>query len=527
MKLSTAQQMKDIDKAAIEGMGIPGLKLMEVAGKSVAEVIADYLGEVGDKKIFIFCGKGNNGGDGFVAARYLTQWGAKVDCFLLGRKTEVKGDAEVNLKKALDLNISISEVQSSDELDREIEADLLVDGIFGTGFKGEIKGELGEIVERLNQLEIPKLSIDAPSGLDCDTGEVASNCFRADVTVTLALPKLGQFVFPGKSYCGHTYVADIGIPPEAVGGEKIQLNVLTPSEVVSMLPKRPPDGHKGTFGKLAIIAGSVGMTGAATLTSLSALKAGCGMVILGCPASLNDIFEIKMTEVMTRPLPEVRKKRVLAKRSLGEIRKLLKWADTLALGPGLGQHFETVELVQRLVSTLKHPVVIDADGLNALAKNPDLLKNRTTPTIITPHIGELSRLVALPIEEIERDRIEIARKTASHFGLILVLKGAPTVIAEPGGEVWINPTGNDGMATAGCGDVLTGIIASFLTQGMGPLESAICGVYIHGLAGDLAANDRGQFGTIAGDIMEMVPEAIIEMQGAEATASDRIKLLTP
>ncbi|MFQ5869783.1 MAG: NAD(P)H-hydrate dehydratase [Candidatus Zixiibacteriota bacterium] len=527
MKLSTAQQMKNIDKSAIEGMGIPGLKLMEVAGKSVAEVIADYMVEVEDKKVLIFCGKGNNGGDGFVVARYLTEWGAKVDCFLLGKKTEVKGDTNVNLKKALDLNISITEVQSPTELDREMDADLLVDGIFGTGFKGEIGGELGEIVERLNQLEIPKLSIDAPSGLDCDTGEVASNCFRADVTVTLALPKLGQFVFPGKSYCGHTHVADIGIPQKAVEGEEIKLNVLTPSEVASMLPKRPPDGHKGTFGKLAIIAGSVGMTGAATLTSLSALKAGCGMVILGCPSSLNDIFEIKMTEVMTKPLPEVRRKRVLAKRSLGEIRQLLKWADTLALGPGLGQHFETVELVQRLVSTLKHPVVIDADGLNALAKNVDILKNRKTPTIITPHIGELSRLVGLPIEEIERDRIEIARKTASDFGLILVLKGAPTVIAEPGGEVWINPTGNDGMATAGCGDVLTGIIASFLTQGMGPLEAAICGVYIHGLAGDLAAYDRGQFGSIAGDIMEMVPEAIIEMQGAEATASDKIKLLTP
>ncbi len=527
MKLSTAQQMKNIDKAAIEGMGIPGLKLMEVAGKSVAEVIADYMVEVEDKKVLIFCGKGNNGGDGFVVARYLTEWGAKVDCFLLGKKSEVKGDAEVNLKKALDLNISVTEVQSSTELDREMDADLLVDGIFGTGFKGEIRGELGEIVERLNLLEIPKLSIDAPSGLNCDTGEVASNCFKADVTVTLALPKLGQFVFPGKSYCGHTHVADIGIPQKAVEGEEIKLNVLTPSEVFSMLPKRPPDTHKGTCGKLLVIAGSVGMTGAATLTSLSALKAGCGMVILGCPTSLNDIFEIKMTEVMTKPLPEVRSKRVLAKRSLGEIRQLLKWADTLALGPGLGQHFETVELVQRLVSTLKHPVVIDADGLNALAKNVDILKNRKTPTIITPHIGELSRLVGLPIEEIETDRIEIARKTASDFGVILVLKGAPTVIAEPGGEVWINPTGNDGMATAGCGDVLTGIIASFLTQGMRPLEAAICGVYIHGLAGDLAAYDRGQFGSIAGDIMEMVPEAIIEMQGAEATASDKIKLLTP
>jgi hydroxyethylthiazole kinase-like uncharacterized protein yjeF len=527
MRLSTAQQMREIDETAIEEIGIPGVKLMETAGRSVAEVAADYLGEVERKRVIIFCGKGNNGGDGFVVGRYLTEWGAKVECFLLGKKTEIRGDAQVNLERAERMGIAVAEIDSAEQLDPELQADLLVDGIFGTGFKGEIGGEIGRVVEKLNRLETLKISIDTPSGLDCDTGKAASNCFRADVTVTLALPKLGQLVFPGKSHCGRIYVADIGMPREAVDDAEIQLNVLTPSEVTSMLPKRPPDGHKGTFGKLLVIAGSVGMTGAAILTSLSALKAGCGMVILGCPASLNDIFESKMTEVMTKPLPEVRKKRVLAKRSLGEIRQLLKWADTVALGPGLGQHFETVELVQRFVATLKHPVVIDADGLNALAKSVEILRNRKTPTIITPHVGELSRLIGYSIDVIEANRIQIARETARNFGLILVLKGAPTIIAEPGEEVWINPTGNDAMATAGCGDVLTGVIASCLTQGMKPLEAAVCGVYIHGLAGDLAAGDRGHFGTIAGDIMEMVPEAITEIQAEETTAADKIKLLTP
>lgn len=519
MKLVTSAQMRNIDKKTIQGIGIPGLELMEKAGIGTAQVAKETLGDPQGKVVAIFCGGGNNGGDGFVVGRHLAQWGARVELFLTAKKKEIKGDAKVNMEKAVELDLPIREITGEKQIPQKITADLIVDALFGTGFSGEIEGFIKNIVDLINTSGIPVLAVDIPSGLHADTGEFTGACIKADQTATMAFPKIGHFFFPGKEMSGKVSVVDIGVPPKVVEEENISLNLITEEEVCRMIPKRSGDAYKGNCGRVVLIAGSTGLTGAACLASTSCLRAGAGMAILGAPTSLNSILETKLTEVMTHPLPDVRKKGALALRGLGEIRKLLKWGDCCAIGPGLGQHFETFELVRRLVVKLEIPAVIDADGLNALAKDISILKECKAPLILTPHIGELSRLNGVPIPEIEKDKIKHALEFARGYNCVLVLKGAPTIISEPSGQTYVNPTGNAGMATAGSGDVLTGIIVGLLAQKLmlqkGEdthkiiLDSALAGVYIHGLTGDLAKEEMGEMGLIAGDMMDMIPEALL------------------
>jgi len=521
MKLVTSSQMRNIDKKTIEGIGIPGLELMEKAGQGVALAAKEMLGEVKNKKVAIFCGRGNNGGDGFVVGKYLSEWGADIQFYLTAEREEVSGDAKTNLKKTEKMGLPITEVLRKEEIPSKIEADLIVDALFGTGFSGEITGFMKDIVEAINSSKIRVISVDIPSGLHADTGQFTGACIKAERTVTMALPKIGHLFFPGKEMSGKVSVVDIGVPEHAVEEENINLNLITEEEVKEMLPKRPGDTYKGTCGRVVLIAGSTGLTGAASLASLSSLRAGAGMAILGIPQSLNPILEIKLTEVMTKPLPDVRKKGALALRGLGEIKELLKWGDCCALGPGLGQHFETIELVRRLVSKINMPTVIDADGLNAIAKDVSILKECQAPLILTPHIGELSRLNGVPIGEISKDRIKYASDFAKEYNCVLVFKGAPTIISEPSGQTYVNPTGNAGMATAGSGDVLTGIIVGLLAQMLllrkGEdvrkilLDSACAGVYIHGLSGDLAKEEKGEMGMIAGDMMEKIPQVLLKI----------------
>ena len=521
MKLVTSSQMRNIDKKTIEEVGIPGLQLMEKAGKGVAEAAREMLGDPADKKVVIFCGRGNNGGDGFVVGRYLAQWGAQVEFFLTAKRDEVKGDAKTNLKKALDLKLSVQEVLNEKEIPSPIKADLILDALFGTGFEGEITGYLKILVDSINASGIPVLSVDISSGLHSDTGEFTGVCIKATRTVTMALPKIGHFFFPGKTMSGKVSVVDIGVPRKVVEEENIDLNLIAEEEVRQMIPQRPPDAYKGTCGRVVLIAGSTGLTGAASLASLSSLRTGAGMAVLGIPETLNPILEEKLTEVMTKPLPDVRKKGALALRGLGEVRELLKWGDCCAIGPGLGQHFETIELVRRLVSKLQMPAVIDADGLNAIAKDTSILKECKAPLILTPHIGELSRLNGVSIPEIAQDRIKYASDFAKEYNCVLVFKGAPTIISEPNGQIYVNPTGNAGMATAGSGDVLTGILVGLLTQMLMlkkgedvkkiMLDTACAGVFIHGLTGDLAREEKGEMGMIAGDMLEKIPEALLRL----------------
>ncbi len=521
MKLVTSSQMRNIDKKTIGGIGIPGLELMEKAGQGVALAAKEMLGEVKNKKVVIFCGRGNNGGDGFVVGRYLSEWGADIQFYPTAKKEEVSGDAKTNLKKAEKMGLPITEVLKKEKIPSKIEADLIVDALFGTGFSGEITDFTKDVVEMINSSGIRVISVDIPSGLHADTGQFTGACIKAERTVTMALPKIGHFFFPGREMSGKVSVVDIGVPEQVVEEENINLNLITEEDVKKMLPKRPGDAYKGTCGRVVLIAGSTGLTGAASLASLSCLRAGAGMAILGIPHSLNPILEIKLTEVMTKPLPDVRKKGALALRGLGEIRELLKWGDCCALGPGLGQHFETIELVRRLVSKINMPTVIDADGLNAIAKDVSILKECQAPLILTPHIGELSRLNGVPTGEIAKDRIKYAFDFAKEYNCVLVFKGAPTIISEPSGQTYVNPTGNAGMATAGSGDVLTGIIVGLLAQMLMlkkgeeikkiMLDSACAGVYIHGLSGDLAKEEKGEMGMIAGDMLEKISQALLKI----------------
>lgn len=514
VKVVTAEQMQNIDRRTIEEYGIPGLDLMERAGLGVFRAIEKVLGELTGKRVVIFCGRGNNGGDGFVVARYLFRRGAWVEIYLLGEREQVKGDAQVNLDRVLNLGLEVKSITGGKQLPRSLEADLIVDAIFGTGIRGAVRGLAAEVIEVINQAGAPVVAVDIPSGLNTDAGAVEGPCVQAQVTATMALPKRGLLLSPGREQAGRVEVVDIGVPPEAIAAEGIQVELLEESDMASLLPARPPHAHKGDFGRVVVIAGSVGMTGAAALTCQAVMRSGAGMAILGLPESLNDLMEVKLTEVMTRPLPET-EERTLSLRAESPIWELLEWADVLAIGPGLSRHPETKTLVKRVLSRVELPTVVDADGLNALADDVGMLAKVKADMVLTPHPGELSRLIGRSAQEIDSLRVEVAQEAAQGLGVVLVLKGSPTVIATPDGAAFISPTGNAGMATAGSGDVLTGAIAGLMAQGLNVLDAVRLGVFLHGLAGDLVAERRGQWGLIAGDLVEALPEAMVRLSGTQ------------
>ena len=486
---------------------------MENAGRLTYEAIIDYYVQVENNRIAIVCGNGNNGGDGYVVARYLAEDGAHIEIFLLCKKDAPRGDAAVNLKRAEQLNITIHEILEPNEFHIPDDSLLIVDAIFGTGFFGDTKPPYNIIIDKINDSGIPVVAVDTPSGLDSETGRVSISTVKADLTVTFGLPKIGQAMYPGKSYCGMLEIVDIGFPEGL--DEDIKSYLIDDSDAIKLLPLRKPDAHKGDYGKLFVLAGSTGLTGAASMTSMAALRCGTGLVVLGCPSSLNAIMETKLTEVMTKPLPDVKKRGCLAIRGMGEIRQQIEWADAVAIGPGIGTHHETVELIQRLVSQIDKPMVIDADGLNCLAKNPDILKQHKGQLVISPHPGEFSRLSGYSMDEIAGNHLKLALSFAKEYDLTIILKGAPSIIAEPSGGIYINDSGNEGMATAGSGDVLTGLIGGFLAQGMTATDAAVLATYLHGSAGDLASDIQGARGMIAGDILDFVPEALLELEDLE------------
>lgn len=519
--------MADIDRRAIQEIGVPGLDLMENAGHAVFERARGMLSTAHEDKVVVVCGKGNNGGDGFVVARHLSAQGVEVVVFLVGRREEVRGDTKTNLERALSMGISVKEVTGEADLGvvaQEVSrAAMIVDAIFGTGIKGAVRGLAADVIERINASGRAILSVDLPSGVDADTGQVVGPCVQAHVTVTFGLPKMGHAFYPGKAYCGEVEVADIGFPREAIVEtlHTTSLQWVTSEEAASVLPCRRPDAHKGDCGRVVIIAGSVGLTGAATLASMGALRAGAGLVTLAAPESLNDILEVKLTEVMTHPLPEVRKRRCLSLRAVGEIRRTMEKADCLALGPGIGTYRETVELVARIVREATIPMVIDADGLNALARDPTPLRDTAAEVVLTPHPGELSRLLGKPVSEIVSDPIAAVNEAVERLNAVVVLKGAPTVTGTKDGMIYVNPTGNAGMATGGSGDVLTGVVAGLIGQGISVSDAAWSGVFVHGLAGDLAKGAKGEMGMIAGDVLEAIPEALVSVKGPRSKVQGR------
>jgi hydroxyethylthiazole kinase-like uncharacterized protein yjeF len=509
MKVANAEEMQELDRKAIETYRIPGMILMENAGRGAAEVISHTFPDIHKKKIAIISGKGNNGGDGFVIARYLLNQGVSVRVYLLADPKGLRGDAETNFNIFQRMKGEVISVPSSKDyvrVKKDLEKfDILVDGIFGTGLDAEVRGYYREVIDHLNTLQRPIVAIDIPSGLDADTGKPLGTAIRAFLTITFGLPKVGHLLPPGIDYVGEVRVIDIGLPKRLVEDEKIPTHLLEEKEIKRWLSiPRNPDTHKGDYGHLLVIAGSVGKTGAAAMACQAALRMGAGLVTLAIPKSLNGIMEMKLTEVMTEPLPET-PKQTLSLRAFSAIVRLCENKKAVIIGPGLGTFKETQSLVLKLIKALDVPIILDADGLTALATQPKTLPIANRSLILTPHPGEMARLMRSQVKEVLEDRIGRSRNFSQSHHVHLVLKGHPTLISTPKGEVFINPTGNPGMASGGTGDVLTGMIGGLVCQGFDILPSLQIAVYLHGLAGDEGAQEKGEKSLIATDIIEKIP----------------------
>ena len=516
MHLVTASEMRQMDQETIESFGLPGRILMENAGRGATRFLLDQFGGLSGKKIGVVAGRGNNGGDGFVIARYLFQKGIRVTVFLLSESSKVKGDAAKNLELLLPLNIPVIEVPDQDAFVKHKtimrHQDLWIDAILGTGLQSDVKGFFKTIIDFINQSNKPVFAVDMPSGLNSDTGQPCGTCIRAHGTATFAFAKTGHFLFPGAVYTGNLEIVDIGIPVHIANAIRPLQHLLTSRFIRSLLRPRPPDAHKGNTGHLLVVAGSPGKTGAAAMTATSALRTGAGLVTLGIPASLNPILETQVIEAMTHPLPETEGS-VLGEKSFNAVMDLLSDKICLALGPGLGTSPETQKLVHRLIEESSKPIVIDADGLNCLMGHTKILKNTDAPIILTPHPGEMARLTDKTTGDIQQDRIGFARSFAEKHNIHLVLKGAGTVIAHPDGNVFVNSTGNSGMASGGMGDVLTGVIAGFIAQGYSLEAAAHLGVYLHGAAADTLAKQLGPYGFLATEVMGEIPKQIKKLTG--------------
>ncbi len=510
MKLvATVGQMRECDRVTIEEIGIPGIVLMETASRAAAEKARQMLGgDAKGKRVICLCGKGNNGGDGFAMARHLRGWGAEVEVHLTCQPESLQGDAALNRDFWLRTGGKINVVAAGAGISRiDWHADLIVDALLGTGFAPPLNAFTSQLIQKANDSSIPILGVDIPSGVSGDSGEIGELAINAKQTVTFGLLKPGLILPPGRMHAGEVTVADIGIPTEVVARQNIALFHVEATDDSRLLPSLSSNAHKGDAGLVYILAGSPGMTGAATLVAEAALKTGAGLVTVGVPKSLNPILEVKLTEAMTDPLPETASGG-LARDSWQLVAKRLVWADAVAFGPGVGKDDETGDLLGAILTEIKKPLVIDADGLNILAKMPELMKLLSGKTVLTPHPGEFSRLTGLPIAEITRNPVLTARKYSAEWGVVIHLKGAPSITASPDGTVFINSTGNPGMATGGSGDVLTGIIVALLAGGLAPLEATWAGAYIHGRAGDLARDTFGERSMIAGDIISHLPAAL-------------------
>ncbi len=501
----TAKEMTALDQYTINELGIPGIVLMENAGRGITQIALEMLQQAAQSHVAIFCGAGNNGGDGYVVARHLLNHGATVSVFVLTERQKIKGDALTNLEILEKMGQEISFI--TEVADLPSRPDLIVDAMLGTGVQGALRGLYADVAQWLATVKVPVLAVDIPTGVNADTGAVDGPAVRASKTATMALPKLGLLFSPGREYAGELHIVDISMPASAVESNSPQVYQVDRDWVAKVLPQRSPDSYKNRLGTVAVIAGAKGLTGAATLSSESAIRSGTGLVYTVVPESLNPILESKLTEVITFPIPDANSGYL----SIDELDTILSFIDSksvVALGPGMGQDDKTIKLVQALLSKIDKPLVLDADGLNSCKNNVQLLKHYKGDLVITPHPGELSRLSGLKISEIVQDRIHIARQYAQEWNCTLVLKGGPTVTASADGNVFINSTGNPGMATAGSGDVLTGIIAAFLAQGMPAADATVAAVYAHGWAGDLAAQELGQMGMVSVDILRHVPLAL-------------------
>ena len=514
MKLAMAEEMREMDKKAQETYGLSTAVLMENAGHRTAEAVTELLGKAAGRSVVVLAGSGNNGGDAFAAARHLAIAEARVKIFLVGNPAHLSPAAAQNRDTDKAMGLEIFELDSDRAWDRLTVAlrfaAVIVDGVLGTGFSGELRKPVLRLIELVNGLGKPVVSIDIPSGVEADTGAVTSVAMRAAVTLTLGLPKPGQFIAPGASYVGRLLVDDIGLPPALLAPQEMKQSLIDDALAETLLPQRPMAAHKGTVGRLLVVAGSRGMTGAAYLSSLAALRAGAGLVTLAVPESLANLMEVKTTEVMTVPVPECVPGVMGGDKALGTLLELTGKHDAVLMGPGIGRCEETGALVRQLAGYLETPLVFDADALYAFHGHlADLAALKETP-ILTPHLGELASLLETDVPSLRSNLVQNVRAAAAKLQSIVVAKSECTLVAYPQGDVFFTAHGNPAMATAGMGDVLAGTIAGLLRQ-MDSALAPLLGVYLHGTAGDLAAEEKSE-GLIASDVLARLPLSLRKLR---------------
>jgi hydroxyethylthiazole kinase-like uncharacterized protein yjeF len=522
MKIVTAAEMREIDRVTSQRFGVPSLTLMENAGMAAAEfVISKYPSA---ERIGVICGKGNNGGDGFVAARKLHGVGKGVRIILLAEPSELRGDAAEMFGR---LPIAPLIVRSNEELKQEqiravFESEILLDAILGTGFRPPVSGPYAEAIRWLNTSSVPVIAVDIPSGADADVmGEQTGTVARADGVVTFTAPRLAH-VF-GRLTDGPTLIAPIGSPEEAMVSS-LQLNLITAHDIAPLIGPRPLAANKGNFGHVLVVGGSVGKAGAAAMAGMAALRTGAGLSTVATPKSVLATVAGFHPELMTEPLDETDAGSI-STRAIASQRMdaLIKGKTVLVVGPGISRNPETSEFVRSLVTKCKTPLVLDADGLNAFEARAAELNGKGRTLVITPHPGEMARLVTSTVAAVQRDRINVARTFAREHELIVVLKGHRTLIAQPDGTVWVNTTGNPGMATGGTGDILTGMVAGMIAQNLEHIvEAVIAAVHLHGLAGDVASESMGEYSLVATDLIKALPEAFHRVR--ESAANSKVEI---
>ncbi len=519
MKAVTGIEMGKIDKYSIEQIGIPGIVLMENAALKIVKHIKLYIEENQPEiaRVLIVAGKGNNAGDAFAVARHLIIYGIKVKTYCLFDKKYLTGDAKINFDILQNISTDIEFLQEASELKEFSFAvknyHIVVDGIFGTGFRGQINDYIAKVIDTINKNASYIMSIDIASGIEAATGKVANTCIKANKTVTFELPKIGQLVYPGIYNSGQLEIESIGMPSKSVQSIEINTTLTDIDFVNSVIPKRKDEFNKGNCGKVLIVTGSSGMAGSGCISAKASLRTGAGLVYLAGPFSLLNIYQSVVPEAVAIGLKD--NDGIMDEEAADVIADMLKKCNTAAIGPGISTHKSIYNIVRSIAENAKIPLVIDADALNVIAADTGIFSKFQKEVVITPHPGEMSRLTGLDISYIQQNRIEVAKKYAGLWGVTVVLKGARTIIADKNGEIYINPTGNSGMATSGSGDALSGIIASLIGQGVRPFEAAIAGTYIHGLAGDIVAKAKGLYGLNAMDIVENIPYAIIKVNNKE------------
>jgi len=511
MRLVTASEMQSMDLRTIEELGIPGRVLMENAGLGASKLCVDYFKPQVKTRFSVVAGSGNNGGDGFVIARYLASWGYDVHVFLMAKREKVKGDALSNLELLSSLSVPVTSVTDIPSFQKAehllVQTDIWVDALLGTGLSSQVRGFFHHVISHMNDTYKPVMSVDISSGLNSDTGHPNGIAVSASMTVTFGFAKTGHVVYPGVNYTGKLEVVEIGIPPIISERVKPLKYYVTEKMIAPLFKSRETNAHKGTNGHMIALGGSPGKMGAISMTCVSAMRTGAGLVTCGIPENQMNILGNQVVECMSLALPQT-KNGGLSDKALPALKQALMGKSCVAIGPGMGTERQTGVFLNHLLGECSVPMVIDADALNLMSKNTDLLKKRNAPLVLTPHPKEMARLMGTSVDVVQKDRVACCQEFSARYDVIVVLKGAGTVIACPDGRLFVNGTGNPGMASGGMGDVLTGIIAGLISQGFEPENAAVAGVYVHGAAADYLRDSVCIHGFVATDVIHAIPKIL-------------------